>query len=389
VRSASKRWEALDLLRGVTIIAMLLNLQPGSWTSQYSWIEHAKWEGGHLIDMVAPAFLFCIGAVMPLSFRRRLEAGGTKLQVAGHVLWRSLVLIVLGLLINAYPDFDLPHTRIPGVLQRIGLTYGIAGLFLLATARRRDGRARFPIAPVVGAIVVILASYWALLEFVPVPGFGAPRFDPVGSWPPVVDRAVIGVNHMFKYWPVNGKVVFDPEGILSTWPATASVLLGVLAGLVHAQGRLGRPVLTALVALGAGAALMGASVALASVCPVIKNIWTPTFALFSAGFALVLLAIFTAVAGQKWIEPLAFPARVFGSNPILAYVLCFAAAPAIDFAWIAQPKDAPMSLRDFGQAQLSAFMAPEAASLTFGLIFLVLLGLLLWVFYRRGWLLKI
>lgn len=380
------RWEALDLLRGVTIIGMLLNLQPGSWSQQYAWIEHAKWEGGHLIDMVAPAFLFCIGAVMPLSFRRRLEGGAGKAEVAGHVLWRSLVLVLLGLGLNAYPDFDLPHTRIPGVLQRIGLTYAIVGLFLLATARRREGGVRIPLAPVVGATILILLSYWALLALVPVPGFGAPRFDPVGSWPAVVDRAVIGADHMFKYWPVDGKVVFDPEGIVSTWPAIASVLLGVIVGLVQAQSRLRRPAVAAGVA---GAALMALAVALAGVCPIIKNIWTPTFALFGAGFSLAVLAGLTAVAGRSWALPLAYPARVFGSNAILAYVLCFAVSPAIDFPWIAQAKDDPLSLRDFGEAQLSAFMTPEAASLTFALVFLAFLGVLLWAFYRRGWLLKI
>lgn len=384
--AAPSRWEALDLLRGVTIIGMLLNLQPGSWSHAYAWLEHAQWEGGHLIDLVAPVFLFCIGAVMPLSFRRRLEAGASKGRVAGHVLWRSFALVALGLLLNAYPAFDLPHTRIPGVLQRIGLTFGIAGIFLLATAKIRDGRVRFPLGLIAGATAFILISYWALLAFVPVPGYGAPRFDPIGSWPAVLDRAVFGVDHMFKYFPIDGKVVFDPEGVISTWPATASILLGVIAGLVYARGDLKRPAVTALVA---GLAMMGLSLALAGVCPLIKNIWTSTFAVFSAGFALALLAALSAVAGRPWIGPLAYPARVFGSNPILAYVLCFAVTPLFDIAWIADGSGKAATLRDFGQAQLSRHMSPEAASLVFGLIFLTLLGLLLWVFYRRRWFLKI
>ena len=83
-----------------------------------------------------------------------------------------------------------------------------------------------------------------LLYFVPVPGFGAPRFDPVGSWPSVIDRAVIGVQHFFPHWPVDGQVVFDPEGILSTWPACFNVLLGVLAGLTYTRGAVARPAIT-------------------------------------------------------------------------------------------------------------------------------------------------
>ena len=87
------RWEALDLLRGLSIIGMLMSLTPGAWDREYTWLTHVKWEGGHLIDMVAPAFLFCVGAAIPLSFRSRFEKGATQAQLAAHVLWRSLALV--------------------------------------------------------------------------------------------------------------------------------------------------------------------------------------------------------------------------------------------------------------------------------------------------------
>src|SRR6185312_4768518 len=131
--------------------------------------------------------------------------------------------------------------------------------------------------------------------FVPVPGYGAPRFDPVGSWPAYIDRSLFTVPHMFIYWPVNGKVVFDPDGLVNVYTSAGNILLGVLAGLAYRSDKVKRP---ALVFLAAGVALMAVGLLLNGVCPIIKNIWTSTFVLFSGGFALVLLAGLGLLAGR-------------------------------------------------------------------------------------------
>src|SRR5262245_6701367 len=191
------RWDALDVLRGLTIMLMLLHLAPGSWEFNYSFLVHAKWEGGTLIDMVAPAFLFCIGVAMPLSLERRSQKGATRGALARHVITRALLLVAIGLFLNLYPHFEFATFRIPGVLQRIGLCYGIVGIYMLYSARVTATGLTFRAAPIAYASLIVLVAYWVLLYFVPVPGFGAPRFDAVGSWPPFVDRAVIGVEHFF------------------------------------------------------------------------------------------------------------------------------------------------------------------------------------------------
>ncbi len=206
---------------------------------------------------------------------------------------RGALLIAIGLFLNLYPHFDFATFRIPGVLQRIGLCYMLVGVFMLLTARIDGTRLLFRFRPLVAAAVVVVISYWLLLYFVPVPGFGAPRFDPVGSWPSVIDRAVIGVQHFFPYWPVDGQVVFDPEGILSTWPSCFNVLLGALAGLTYIRGTVARPEITFI---GAGAVMMVLSVLLAGLCPLIKNLWTSTFAVWSGGFALALLGALMPVS---------------------------------------------------------------------------------------------
>jgi predicted acyltransferase len=379
------RWDALDVLRGFTMIAMLLNLNPGSWEYNYAWLEHVKWEGWALIDMVAPAFLFFIGAALPLSFTRRVEKGATRAMLLRHVIVRGALLVAIGFFLNLYPDFDFATVRIPSVLSRIGMCYLLAGSFLVLTARIRNGSLVLRPALLAGSATFILVSYWVLLYFVPVPGFGAPRFDPVGSWPSVVDRAVIGVEHFFPYWPVDGKVVFDPEGILSTWPACFNILLGALVGIAYARGTFRNGAAAAIVI---GVVMIALAYALLGICPMIKNLWTSTFALFSGGFCIVLLGILMPVSQLPGVRPALAPARIFGENPLLAYILSFLVAPVIDANFFGT-SSAPRSLREAGQGFFTQYLEPRAASLAFGICGLLAVFIVLLVCHRRRWILKL
>ncbi|WP_395406223.1 acyltransferase family protein [Pseudoduganella sp. UC29_106] len=384
--STAMRWQALDWLRGLSIIGMLFNLTPGAWEKEYDWMIHAKWEGGNLIDMVAPAFLFCIGAALPLSLSKRMKAGQSKAVLWRRGLWRAAVLVAVGLFLNGYPVFDVAHMRFPGVLQKIGLAFALAfSIVLMATRRSANGEAVFKPQLLCAAMAFILVSHWALLYFVPVPGFGAPRFDPLGSWPAYIDRGLFTVPHMFIYWPVNGQVLFDPDGLLNVYTSCANILIGVLAGLAYMSGKVRRPVLTAF---AAGAALMAAALALSGICPIIKNIHTATFVLFSGGFSLALLGLFTLLADLPKSDAVLFPLQVYGANPLLAYVTCFLVAPLLDHNWAA-PGGAYASIRSTGQEVLSRGLDPYAASFSFGLIYLVILFLVLRACYRRHWFLKL
>jgi predicted acyltransferase len=385
--TATNRWEALDLLRGLSVIGMLMNLTPGAWEREYTWLTHVKWEGGHLIDMVAPAFLFCIGAAIPLSFRRRLENGATKGQLAAHILWRALALVMIGLILNAYPAFDWAHLRIPGVLQRIGVAFGaVGGIVLLTAGPNQEGKPIFPPALIAGAAGFILISYWALLYFVPVPGFGAPRFDPVESWPPFIDRAVFTVPHLFIYWPVDGKVVFDPDGLLNIYPTCANILIGVLAGIFYQRRSLKHPLLITFIA---GAVMMILAVGFNGICPIIKNIWTSTFVLFSSGFTLVLLAMLTIGTDHPNAMRFLFPVRIFGANPLLAYLICFLFEPVLDINWIPNAQFGKVSLRWGSQIIFKGMIDLSLASLLFSIAYLVVLFFILWFCYRKRWFLKL
>jgi predicted acyltransferase len=382
----NQRWDALDVLRGLTIMLMLLNLSPGSWEHNFGFLVHAPWQGWTLIDMVAPAFLFCVGVAMPLSFERRAAKGASRSDLMRHVLWRGLLLVAIGFFLNLYPRFDWDTVRIPGVLSRIGLCYALCGVYLLLTARRGAHTSlTLQVKALVIAIVVIAVSYWALMYFVPVPGFGHDPFAPESNWASYLDRAVIGVQHFFPHWPVDGRVVFDPEGLLSTWPACINVLLGAIAGLMHARGLPGKPAVGFVLL---GAILMAMAYAMSGINPLIKNIWTGSFALFSGGFALALLGLLAPVSRAPGIAPLFWPARIFGENPLLAYILVFLIAPLIDAEWFGRDA-APVTLRNGAQAWLEQFMSPNWASLSFGLCGLALLFGILLVCHRQRWILKL
>jgi len=373
--NTTKRWEALDILRGLSIIFMLLNLNPGAWDQQYAWLVHAKWQGGTFIDMVAPVFLFCIGVVIPLSLKRRTEKGASKAELVRHILIRAVLLMLIGLFLNGYPMFDFAHLRLPGVLQRIGLSYAIVSLFVLFVGGRN------PVKATAIAFAAITLGWFLWLYFVPVPGFGAPRFDPVGNWPAYIDRAVFTTDHMFIWWPVDGKVVFDPDGLLSTLPVCANVLFGALTGALYPS--LKKPLLTLF---AGGALLMVLAIGLNGLCPIIKNIWTSTFILFTCGFSWASLGLVTVLIERLRAAPVLFPARVYGSNPLLAYVLSFLIAPLIDLAWLKPPAT---SLRSLVQATLSAVMDPKLASFLFGIVMLTVIFLPLWLCWQKRWFLKL
>ncbi len=381
-QTTTQRWQALDILRGLMILFMLLNLNPGAWEHQFDWLVHAKWQGGHFIDLIAPTFLFCIGAAIPLSLSSRIIKGDSTTALTRHILIRGLLLVLIGLFLNAYPGFDVAHLRIPGVLQRIGVSYAAVALFVLYTAKRSGGFKARP-AAITAAITVILLSWFVLLYFVPVPGFGAPRFDPIGSWPAFFDRTVLTTDHMFVWWPVDGKIVFDPDGLLSTFPVCANVLAGALVGHLYMTKALKQP---NLMYAATGTSLMLLAILLNGVCPIIKNIWTSTFVLFTVGFSLLSLAALTVVIDNLKAAPLFFPAKVYGANALLAYMMSFLIAPLIDAAILPQPA---YNLRHAGYVIFAQRFAPNLASFGFGLLMLTLFFIPLYICYRKRWFLKL
>lgn len=294
------RLTSLDAFRGLAIAGMILVNNPGSWAHVHPPLRHAVWHGATPTDLVFPFFLFGIGVAMSFSFAARASRGDTRRALWRHVVIRSLILYGLGLFMAAYPRFDFATVRLVGVLARIAMVYLVAGTLVLFLSRR---------AVFVG-MLALLAGYWALMAWVPVPGFGAGDLSPEGNLAAYLDRLILGV-HMWS----GGGGVYDPEGLLSTLPAISTTLAGLFAG---DHLRSDRAAAHRLIIVGA--VLIAAGHAWDLVFPINKPIWTSSYVAYTAGWALVTLGTMywlVDVRGRRgWARPLV----VYGVNAITVFV---------------------------------------------------------------------
>ena len=376
----TQRLISLDALRGLAVAGMILANSPGSWTLRYEQLDHAAWNGFTATDMVFPTFLFSVGAAVALSFPRPFSHAD-KANAWAKVVKRTLSLIALGLFLNFLAHLHLSTLRIPGILQRIGLCYAIGtGLVLLTVRRRDDGLAAISRTAVAGAIAILLIGYWALLTFVPVPGYGAGHLDPDGNLTAYIDRSLWTVPHLWPYGTdATGAVVYDPEGLLSTLPATANLLFGILAGTAWKRAPGQR---TALLIGGAGAVLIVAGLLIDPVFPINKRIWTSSFALLSSGIGAVLLCLLTLALESRTARAIATPLRVLGGNAMLAFVLSILLGIFSEYRIFKAGTQTPQAWgMELAQRLIAA---PMLASLACAIAILALTTAVIWPLHKRA-----
>lgn len=322
--STGQRIVSLDLLRGLAVAGMILVDSPGSWSKVYAPLEHAAWHGLSAADLVFPTFLFCAGMAIGLMVPRLTAEARASSAFWLKVARRTGLLILLGLAISLLGNgFDLAHLRFPGILQRIGICYALATVICVLTARKGEGgKLVFNLPAAAGAALLLLATYWLMVAFVPVPGFGVGRLDSYGSLPAWVDRQVFTVAHLWVGATTPGRgVTYDPEGLISTLPAVVNTLMGAVAARVMMQRReRGEDGLAPVLVLGVSLVVIG--LALSPVMPINKKIWTPSFAVLTSGLSTLILAGFELVARSG--RRMGFDAMlgVLGGNAILAFILC-------------------------------------------------------------------
>ena len=363
---------AIDLLRGLAVMGMIMVAYAGGWDRRFTFLTHADWRGFAIADMIFPAFLFCAGAALPYALARR--AGQGRAALVAHVLRRSAVLVALGVLLNLLPGFDFAHVRLPGILQRIGLCYAIVGTGCVLAWRRDGLRQGLPVA----AGVALLVGYAALLFAWDAPGCGRGCFDSMHSLPAVVDRAVFGVAHLWPWGKTGDVVTFDPEGLVSTLGALVNVLFGVTAALLLMRSH--RPATLTVLAI-AGTACLLAGFLLDPLVPVVKKLWTPSFALVSGGFTLLsLLVLMRLVPPGEEAPAWTRPVLAFGTNATLAFV----GITLIDTLMQLQLWLGAASGHDLLAAWL-ADTIPEArvASAAYSALLLLVLGAGLWQLFKR------
>ncbi len=268
--------------------------------------EHVDWQGFRFYDLIFPLFLFLVGVVLPFSLRKYQAEGHPRGDALIRTARRVVLLFLLGLVYNGLLRFHFDTLRVAGVLQRIAVCYGIAALIYLFTTVR---------LPVV-TLVVILAGYWALLTFVPAPeSHRAGDFSIETNLAGYVDRHALPGKIYDAYYGYG-----DNEGLLSTIPAVATALLGVLAGrwLLADRNRW----IKALGLAAAGGICLGLGLAWGRSFPIIKNLWTSSFVLVAGGWSLLLLALFYTVIDVLRLRVWSTFFVVIGVNAITIYVAC-------------------------------------------------------------------
>jgi len=369
--TATGRLRSLDVFRGITIALMIIVNNQGDWSHVYPVLKHAAWHGWSGADFVFPFFLFAMGAAVPLSISSKLESGAPKGSLALKILRRTALLLALGIILNLFPRFDFAAMRIPGVLQRIGLCYLLAGLAYLYLPRR----GLWILA------TVILAGYGPLLLFVPPPGSASPALDPGANWCLYLDRLLLA-GHTYEHAPVPG---FDPEGILSTFPAAVSAMTGLFAvNLLRACMPGGKKI---IVLTAAALACTALGLVLNQWLPINKNLWTPSYVLSMAGPALALTALLHWIVDMRGKSSWALPFTVLGANALAAYILSSALGkflaltplPGTETPGMASPAIKIIIYRTL----YASWLDPYQASLAYALGFLLLWVPVMAIMYRK------
>lgn len=323
--NSQKRIPALDIFRGIAVAGMILVNNPGSWEHMYPLLRHAVWNGFTFADMVFPSFLFIMGTVIPFALSKQLSFK--------KIFRRTLILFILGLIINIIPLFSGEHFRIMGVLQRIALCYLVGALLFIHLSKKQ-----------------LIAAICLLVVIPTIALYVYGSLTPENNLASKIDKAIFGG---YTYTPTG-----DPEGILSTFSAIATTLVGVLTGMAFQRSQ--KPKIVRY-----GILLLLGGILLNFVIPINKFLWSASFFLLTAGIALILLA--AIIKMQKNL-------RVFvplGMNPLAIYF-----AAAIGTAII------PYSLRDAVFNLFSSF-GLQSASFIYALLVVIFWHVISVILYNK------
>ena len=299
---ALRGFDMFWIIGGGAIISNLAKVYSNPVTEKIErQLHHVKWDGFHFEDLIFPLFLFIVGVVLPFSITRRIERGQSRPALYLHIFKRSIVLILLGLILNGLLQFDWSNMRWPGVLQRIGLCYFFAAIIVMNTKWRTQA--------IVLAVILIL--YWLAMMLIPVPNYGAGDFTAEGCLSSYIDQKLVPGVLYYGHG--------DNEGLLSTFPAICTVLLGTLAGHWLRSDRSGNRKAAGLVVAGIITVVVG--LLWGEIFPIIKILWTSSYVLVAGGWSLLLLALFYWIIDVKGYRKWAFFFIVIGMNPITIYFL--------------------------------------------------------------------
>lgn len=354
-----KRLISLDAFRGFTIAAMIMVNNPATWSHIYPPLRHAHWNGLTPTDLIFPFFIFIVGVSVALAYAKRLQKGVDKKSMYRKIIIRSIKIFAVGVLLWIFPAMRFEHIRIAGVLQRIAIVFIVCAFLFLNTGWKTQ-------AIIAG---ILVAAYWLVMCFIPMPGYGKVMLEPglnIAAW---VDGKYLPGYLWQKTW--------DPEGILSTLPAIASGISGMLAGhLILSRMEQERKVIY-LFSFSFFAFVIGFM--WNYIFPVNKSIWTSSFVLVTSGLAGMVLAISIFFVDMQGRTRFTTPGIIFGSNAIAIYVLShFLHYPF--YSW----KISGCSLSRHWMNLFDAnCWSPELGSFLFAFMFICLNFIPAWYLYKK------
>jgi predicted acyltransferase len=359
---------ALDVLRGMTLVLMLIVNNPGDWGHIYAPFEHADWNGCTLTDLVFPFFLFMVGVAVPYALGSRKAAGAADRQLYKKIITRTIMIFLIGLALSGFPYYHLSTMRIPGVLQRIAVVYGVIAILYLNCSFKS----------LMLVLTIILIGYWMMMTMIPVPGLGYSSLEPetnLGAW---LDYKLLH-GHLWSQ-----SRVWDPEGMLSTLPAIGTGILGLSAGeLLKKEMDLSEKVIILFIA-GGILALIGYFWDMSF--PINKKLWTSTFVLFTGGLAMMTLGALIYFIDIKkytrWTKHFIY----FGMNSLLVFVGSGILARLLGLIKVGGSNGLPISLKSWiNLGYQHEWLDPKISSFLFALTFMMIFYFLLRWVYHKGW----
>lgn len=306
-----QRLASIDAFRGLTIAGMIIVLNPGSWKYVYPAFKHADWHGWTIADLVFPFFLFIVGVSITFSLSKIKIDNLEKKEVYLKIIKRSVILFLLGIFINSFPDFNFQQFRIMGVLQRIAICYLIVSILFLNT--------KYESQTIIA--VSLLFIYWAIMEWVAVPGYPLGSYGKGENAANYLDRFILS-GYMGYYEKLG-----EPEGFISTLPSLSLTLFGVLTGhFIKSKKEIKK---SASMMFGIGVLLFLLGLVWDNWLPINKNLWTSSFTVLTGGLGLILFSIFYYLIDGLNYQKFAKPFVVLGMNAITVYVLSIVTAKII------------------------------------------------------------